>query len=99
MQQAIRPRVDLLKLTVCDISGVLETTLDFSFFPNMRKSLKGNEPISATNIDPPQSRSGFQPIEKNIAREPAPYPHHPLVAGSIVEANLLFCHLQGTTSK
>jgi hypothetical protein len=58
-------------------------TLDYEFT---------ERPVSAANIDPTQSWSRFQPVEKNLAREPAPSPHHPLVAGSIIEANLLVCH-------
>ena len=42
--------------------------------------------------------SGFIQSRKH-RREFAPYPHHPLVAGSIIETNLLLCHWQGTPLK
>jgi hypothetical protein len=50
--------------------------------------------VSTTDIDPSQSRTGFQPIKKDIAGEPAPNSHHPFIAGRVIEANLLFCHWQ-----
>ena len=48
----------------------------------------GEGAVAATDIDPAQAGSRLQPVEEDLAREPAPFAHHPLIAGAIVEADL-----------
>jgi hypothetical protein len=48
--------------------------------------------VSAANIDPLQPRGSRKPIKKDIARTSAPIPHHPLICGPVIEADLSFSH-------
>jgi hypothetical protein len=48
--------------------------------------------VSAANIDPLQPWGSRKPIKKDIARTSAPIPHHPLICGPIIEADLSFSH-------
>jgi hypothetical protein len=52
----------------------------------------GEGAAAAADVDPSQARARRQPVEEDIAREPAPGSHHPLVGGAVVEADLLFGH-------
>jgi len=50
-------------------------------------------PVATTDVDPPQTCGRRHPIKEYLASGPAPNSHHLLVGGTIVETNLLFCHL------
>jgi hypothetical protein len=52
----------------------------------------GERAVAAADVDPAQASAGRQPIEKDLARKPAPLSHHPLVGRAIVEADLRFGH-------
>jgi hypothetical protein len=52
----------------------------------------GEGAIAAAHVDPLQTRWRCQPIKKDAARTLAPIPHHPLICGPIVEADLSFSH-------
>jgi hypothetical protein len=49
-------------------------------------------PVTATYVYPSHPRGRGQPVKKDVAGEPTPNSHHPLVASAVVEANVLFCH-------
>src|SRR5215468_4859740 len=52
----------------------------------------GESAIAATNVDPFQIRCGCQPIKKDATRSSTPIPHHPLIRGPVLEADLSFTH-------
>src|SRR5262245_60895015 len=52
----------------------------------------GESAIAAANVDPFQIRCGCQPIKKDAARSLTPIPHHPLIRGPVLEADLSFTH-------
>jgi hypothetical protein len=52
----------------------------------------GERAIAAADIDPAQAGLWRDPVEKHVARQPAPDSHHAFIAGAIVEANLVFGH-------
>jgi hypothetical protein len=56
--------------------------------------------VSAADIDSSKTRARSQPVKKNLAGKPAPGAHHPLIGGSIVEADLWHGHriMQGSGS-
>jgi hypothetical protein len=50
-------------------------------------------------LDLPQIQARRQPIKEYLAGGPAPNSHDLLVAGTAVEANLLFCHFFPTPTR
>jgi hypothetical protein len=48
--------------------------------------------VAAPDVDPAQPRRRRQPIEENVAGQPAPFSHHPFVSSSVVEADLRLGH-------
>jgi hypothetical protein len=52
----------------------------------------GERAVAAADVDPAQASERRQPIEKDLARKPAPGSHHPLVGRAVVEADLRFGH-------
>jgi hypothetical protein len=52
----------------------------------------GEGAAAAADIDPPHARAGLQPIEEELAREPAPDAHRPLINISVIEMDRLFDH-------
>jgi hypothetical protein len=48
--------------------------------------------VAASNVDPAQTSARSQPIQENIASDPAPDSHHALIGGPVVEADFLFGH-------
>src|ERR1041385_2926203 len=65
--------------------------LDFRRRATLGQKL-GERAVTATDVDPAQRGSRLQPIEEHLAGDPAPRPHHPLIAGAVVEADLRFSH-------
>ncbi len=51
----------------------------------------GEGAVAATDIDKPQARRQSQPVEENVAGNPAPFSHHIFVGGAVFEADL-FSH-------
>src|SRR5207302_1093513 len=52
----------------------------------------GESAVAAADIDPFQARAWRQPVKKDLAGNPAPGAHHPLISGAILEADLVFGH-------
>ncbi|MGY4288540.1 hypothetical protein ACVWXO_007760 [Bradyrhizobium sp. LM2.7] len=50
---------------------------------------------AAADVDPAQACLGFQPVEKDLADEAAPDPHHLLIGGTVVEAKFGHARLPG----
>ena len=47
----------------------------------------GEGPVAAADVDPPPTRRRCQPIEEDLAGEPAPDPHHLLIGGAVIKAD------------
>src|SRR5205823_12905495 len=47
---------------------------------------------AAADIDPSPTRLRRQPVEKDVGRKTAPDPHHPLIGGAVLEADLRLSH-------
>src|SRR5205823_10152398 len=52
----------------------------------------GEGAAAAADIDPSQALRRGQPVEKDVARQPAPGTHHALVGSAVLEAYLSFSH-------